>query len=209
MNDRSQYLVIAAISLLMVTILYVGGMFIISGFLPPPSPALTESVVFFLYQENRTSIITGLTMVFVGCGFMLPPCIIGSVFMAEVEEGFPYFAFLQGLCALATVLFTALPNFMWMTAAFRIDRAPELVALLHDLGWIMWATPSGGFAFQLLCLAIAGLKDKRSEPFLPRWMSYIAMWLALGMTATPLVTIFYYTCPLRMEWIIHFLDCIL
>jgi hypothetical protein len=198
MNNRTPYVVIAFVSLLMVTILYAGGMFVISGFLPPPSPSMTEAEVVRMYAENRNSIITGLTMAFVGCGFMLPPCIIGSVFMSEVEEGFPYFAFLQGLSALATVLFTAFPNFIWMTAAFRVERAPELITLLHDLGWIMWATPSWGFAFQLLCLAVVALKDKRPEPFLPRWMAYIAIWLALGMTATPLVPFF--TEPGPFAW---------
>lgn len=204
MNDRSSLMVIAAISLFMVTVLYAGGMFVISGFLPPPSPTLSELEVANLYRENRTSIIAGLTMAFVGTGFMLPPCIIGSVFMSEVEEGFPYFAFLQGLCALATVLFTALPNFVWMAAAFRVERAPELIAMLHDLGWIMWATPSWGFAFQLLCLAVVGLKDNRAEPFIPRWMSYLAIWLALGMTATPLVPFFTVDGPFAWNGLFSF-----
>jgi len=204
MNERMPLMIIAAISLLMVTVLYVGGMFIISGFLPPPSPTLTELEVVNFYRENRTSIITGLTMAFVGTGFMLPPCIIGSVFMSEVEEGFPYFAFLQGLCALATVLFTAFPNFIWMAAAFRVERAPELVAMLHDLGWIMWATPSWGFAFQLLCLAVVGLKDKRPLPFIPRWMSYLAIWIALGMTATPLVPFFTVDGPFAWNGLFSF-----
>ncbi|MCG8673696.1 MAG: hypothetical protein MI867_30190 [Pseudomonadales bacterium] len=192
MKDRKPLIIIAIISMIMTTLLYAGGMFFISGFLPPPSPELSVAKVYSFYQQNHTSIITGLTMAFVGTGFMLPLCIIGCVFMAEVEakDGFPFFSVMQGLCALATVLFTALPNFMWMTAAFRIDRSPDLIALLHDLGWIMWATPSWGFAFQLICVGVVGLKDKRSEPFIPRWMSYLALWVAVGVAPTPLVPFF-------------------
>jgi len=204
MNDRTPLLVVAAICLIAVTVLYVGGMFFISGFLPPPSPAMTELEVVNLYRENRTSIIAGLSMAFVGVGFMLPPCIIASVFMSEVEEGFPYFSILQGLAALATVLFTAFPHFIWMTAAFRIDRAPELITMLHDLGWIMWATPSWGFSFQLLCLAVVGLMDKRATPFIPRWMSYLAIWLAIGMTATPLVPFFISDGPFAWNGLFSF-----
>jgi hypothetical protein len=188
----------------MTTLLYALGMFVIADFLPPPSPALTEAEVVSFYRENHTSIITGLTMAFVGTGFMLPLCIIGSVFMAEVEEGFPFFSVMQGLCALATVLFTALPNFMWMAAAFRVDRSPELIMMMHDLGWIMWATPSWGFAFQLICVAVCGLKDKRPKPFIPRWMSYLAIWVAIGVMPTPLVPFFTTAGPFAWNGLFSF-----
>lgn len=200
MHPRTPLLLVAAVSLLMTTLLYVGGMFFVAGFLPPPSPALSPEALATLYQQNHTSILAGLTMSFVGTGFMLPLCVVGGVFMAEVErpDGFPVFTVIQLLSALATVLFTALPNFIWMAAAFRPDRAPAEIALLHDLGWIMWATPSWGFAFQLLCVGIVGLRDKRPRPFLPRWMSYLALWLAMDMAPTPLVPFF--TEPGPFAW---------
>jgi hypothetical protein len=190
MTNRKPLIIVAFISAIMTTLLYATGMFGIAEFLPPPSPTLSIDEVVNLYQENRISIITGLSMAFVGTGFMLPLCIIGSVFMAEVEEGFPFFSVMQGLCAVVTVLFTAFPNMVWMAAAFRVDRAPELTALLHDLGWIMWATPSWGFAFQLICVAVVGLMDKREKPFIPRWLSYLSIWVAVGVSPTPLVPFF-------------------
>lgn len=198
MTNRTPLIIVAAISMGMTTLLYVGGMFVISGFLPPPSPGQSVAEVAAFYHEHHTSIIAGLTMALVGTGFMLPLCIIGSVFLAESEEGFPFFAVMQGLCAVVTVLFTAFPNFIWLTAAFRIDRSPELIALLHDLGWIMWATPSWGFAFQLICVGVCGLRDKREQPFIPRWMSYLALWVAIGMVYTPLVP--FYTEPGPFAW---------
>ena len=204
MTDRKPLIIVAVVSAVMTTILYAGGMFYVSGFLPPPSPALSQLEVVSFYQQNHTTIITGLTMAFVGTGFMLPLCVIGSVFMAEVEEGFPYFSVMQALCALATVIFTALPNFIWMTAAFRVDRSPELINLLHDLGWIMWATPSWGFAFQLICVAVVGLRDKRLKPFIPRWMSYLALWVAVGVAPTPLVPFFVEAGPFAWNGLFTF-----
>ncbi len=204
MTDRKPLIIVAAISMLMTTLLYVVGMFVIAGFLPPPSPELTQAEVVALYQGNHTRIITGLTMGLVGVGFMLPLCIIGSVFLAEAEEGFPFFAVMQGLCAVVTVLFTALPHFVWLAAAFRIDRSPELIALLHDLGWIMWATPSWGFAFQLICVGVVGLRDKRAQPFIPRWMSYLTFWVALGMSYTPLVPFYTESGPFAWDGLFSF-----
>lgn len=206
MKDRKPLIIVAGVSMLMATIFYVGGMFAIAGFLPPPSPAWSQAEVIQFYTENRTSIITGLTMSFVGIGFMLPLCVIGSVFMSEVEleDGFPFFSVMQSLCAVVTVLFTALPVFMWLAAAFRIDRSEELIMLMHDLGWIMWATPSWGFAFQLICVAVVGLRDQRPKPFLPRWMSYLALWLAAGMAATPLVPFYTVSGPFAWDGLFTF-----
>ncbi len=198
MTNRKPLIIVAAVSMVMTTLLYVGGMFVIAGFLPPPPPELGQAELAAFYYNNHTSIITGLTMALVGTGFMLPLCIIGSVFLAESEEGFPFFAVMQGLCAVVTVLFTAFPNFIWLAAAFRIDRPPEMIALLHDLGWIMWATPSWGFAFQLICVGVCGLRDKRPQPFIPRWMSYLALWVAIGMAYTPLVP--FYTVSGPFAW---------
>ena len=198
MTDRKPLIIVAVISMIMTTLLYVVGMFAVAGFLPPPPPELSPTDIAAFYHNNHTSIIAGLTMGLVGTGFMLPLCIIGSVFLAESEEGFPFFAVMQGLSAVVTVLFTAFPNFIWLTAAFRPDRPPEFIALLHDLGWIMWATPSWGFAFQLICVGICGLRDKRPQPFIPRWLSYLALWVAIGMAYTPLVP--FYTSSGPFAW---------
>jgi len=191
--NRKALILVALASAILTTLLYPVGMFAIAEFLPPPTPTLSEQAIVSLYQNQRNSIIAGLSMAFVGTGFMLPLCLIGSVFMAEVEirnGQLPFFASLQALCALATVLFTVLPNLVWMTAAFRPDRSPELTYLLHDLGWIMWATPSWGFCLQLVCAAIVGLQDKSDSPFMPRWLSYLAIWVAVGVMPTPLVPFF-------------------
>ena len=205
-TDRKPLIIVALISAVMTTVLYAVGMFVIAGFLPPPSPSWSQAEVVNFYRENHTAIITGLTMSFVGTGFMLPLCIIGTVFMAEVEKerGFPFFSLMQALCAVVTVLFTAFPNFMWMTAAFRIDRAPEQIMLLHDLGWIMWATPSWGFCFQLLCVGIVGLQDKRPKPFIPRWMSFLALWVAVGVAPTPLVPFYTESGPFAWNGLFTF-----
>jgi hypothetical protein len=201
MTNRNPLIIVAAISMVMTTLLYVVGMFVIAEFLPPPSPGLGVAEVATFYRDNHTSIITGLTMALVGTGFMLPLCVIGSVFLAESEEGFPFFAVMQALCAVVTVLFTAFPNFIWLAAAFRIDRSPDLIALLHDLGWIMWATPSWGFAFQLICVGV--WRDKRAEPFL-RWMSYLALWVAIGMVYTPLVPFYTTSGPFAWDGLFSF-----
>lgn len=202
-TNRKPLIIVALVSGVMITFLYAFGMFAVAGFLPPPPPTLTVDQVVSMYQQNQVSIIAGLSMAFVGTGFMLPLCIVGSVFMSEAEEGFPFFSVMQSLCAVITVLFTALPNFMWMAAAFRVERAPELTALLHDVGWIMWSTPSWGFAFQLVCVAVVGLMDKREKPFIPRWLSYLALWIAVCVSPTPLVP-FFMTGPFAWDGLFSF-----
>ncbi len=193
MPNRKPLILVALVCMTMTTLLYAGGMFAVAGFLPPPPPSMPEAEVVQFYQDNHTSIIAGLTMAIMGAGFMLPMCLIGSVFMYEAETAqgrFPFFSALQALSSLATILLTAVPNLIWITAAYRVERAPELVQLMHDFGWIMLGTPAWGFAFQLISAGIVGLTDDRETPFIPRWLSYLALWCAIGVLPAPLVPLF-------------------
>ncbi len=72
MKNKPPLLLIRFVSLLMVALFWGMGMFVIAVFLPPPSPELSVAEIAAVYREGRTSIITGLTMAFVGAGFMLP-----------------------------------------------------------------------------------------------------------------------------------------
>lgn len=79
---------------------------------------------------------------------------------------------------------------IFMVAAFRPDRSPELTIILNDFAWIPFIV---NFPPALLqCLAISGavLTDRGETPVLPRWVGYYNLWTATDFIPAGLLIFF-------------------
>jgi hypothetical protein len=70
------------------------------------------------------------------------------------------------------LLFVAL---IWATAAYRADRAPELVQMLNDLAFIFLVAPAPPFIMQQVATTCAILGDRSPRPLYPRWLGYATL----------------------------------
>jgi nitric oxide reductase NorE protein len=80
---------------------------------------------------------------------------------------------------IATLAVGAIPGclfaaFSFLTATFRPDRDPHILALLYDMGLLTFVGSLGCFATQYLILAIAILLDRRKV--FPNWFAYVSIW---------------------------------
>lgn len=91
-----------------------------------------------------------------------------SLLWAQVASGSP------------AAVTTMLPRVFFGAAAFRLDRAPELIQLPSDLSWLSVTMPFPLFIAQDLLVSCAILSDKRSSPLIPHWVPWVnsAMTLA-------------------------------
>jgi hypothetical protein len=81
---------------------------------------------------------------------------------------------------IATLVVGAIPGclfaaFAFVTAAFRPDRDPDLVALLYDLGLLSFVGSLGCFVAQNMVLALAIFLDRNGV--LPKWLAYMSIWM--------------------------------
>lgn len=123
--------------------------------------------------------------------------------MAKSEKELPYFSVLQALAGALMVLLLTTPCLFWMVAAYRVERVPELVQMLNNLGWIMWATPIAPFALQVFAICMCGLQDKRERPFMLRWACYMGLWVVVGTLPAALVP-FYTSGPFAWNGLFSF-----
>ena len=74
--------------------------------------------------------------------------------------------------------------FCFLTAVFRPDRDPELVALLYDLGLLSYVGSLGCFTTAYFALAIAIFYDRNK--IFPKWFAYVTIWqIVTEVIATP------------------------
>jgi len=75
-------------------------------------------------------------------------------------------------------------------AAYRPDLHPEILRMSNDCGWLIFVMAYPEYIVQLGCIAAVGFMDKRPKPFLPRWVCYATLGIALTGTGGGFATFF-------------------
>lgn len=151
----------------------------LSGFVPPPSPALTGEQLLGTYALHPFGL--GLAVVIAyWAACMLIPWSAGIYSeMARIEGGpFPIMSITAFGAGVANAVAFFLPFVFWAAAIYRMDRAPELVRLLSDMAWLEFVMLYIPYAMQVIAIGIVGLSDKSPTPTFPRWFCFMSFWVA-------------------------------
>jgi hypothetical protein len=176
MSYRTQRICLWMAPLAMV--LFTIGFVIIGGFLPPPSPSLSATEVVAFYGENTNGKRLGLAITMVAAAFTVPFVAALTVQMRRIEGPASPLAFTQlGVGTLGWVAF-ALPVMILEAAAFRVDRNPDALLAIHDIGWIMLVGTYSAVLVQCFVVGICALQDKEGIVW-PRWVAYYNFWVGL------------------------------
>jgi hypothetical protein len=161
-------------------VIYLIGFIGIAGFVPPHAPTMTPMELVAFYHHNRLGIRAGQLIGLVSSCLLLFWAGAVSAQMARIERGpLPMLSLIQYVAAAILVVFFMVCSLIWSVAAYREDLSPETLRLLNDAGWLVFVMAFPEYVVQLVCIAAVGLIDKRPQPFLPRWMCFFTLWVAL------------------------------
>jgi hypothetical protein len=181
--------------------LMVVGFILFAGFIPARSASQSAQQTAQFLLENRDMIKWGLIISMFGASLLMPFAASMSIHMRRIEGRYPALAMTElGLGALFVLEFIYL-IFFWQTATYRADRAPELIQLLDDMGWIPFVGMTSTVVLQVTVFGVAILLDRRERPVFPRWLGYYNLWVAL-MFLPGTFNVFYQTGPLSRNGII-------
>ena len=181
--------------------LMVVGFVVMAGFIParPAGERAHQTAQFLL--ENRDMIKWGLIISMFGAPLLMPFSASISIHMRRIEGRYPALAMTElGLGAIFVLEFIYL-IFFWQTATYRADRAPELIQLLDDMGWIPFVGMTSTIVLQVSVFGVAILLDRRERPVFPRWLGYYNLWVAL-MFLPGTFNVFYESGPLSRNGIV-------
>ena len=135
--------------------------------------------------------------------FYVPWTAILAKMLAHIEGGVGILCFCQIIAGTCNVLLTAYPAGWWLIAAFRLDRSPEIIQLLTDIGWLQFLGVITPYYFVVISLTIGALCDRDENPLFPRWVGYFNGWFLV--TLIPLNIIFLFkTGPFAWNGIFGF-----
>lgn len=162
----------------------------IAGFVPPPSPSSSIEAVTSTFADHRNAVRLGLMITTFASVLMIPWCVAITVQMQRVEGRYSPLAYTQLISGTLLVLVFLFPVMWWQVAAYRPERSPELIRLLHDLGWMTFVGIVTTVVLQCASIGILILMDKRRNPLFPRWFGYFSIWAAVIFTPGALCVFF-------------------
>ena len=173
----------------------------VAGFVPPHLPMASAADIAAFYQNDPSRIRTGLLITSFAATLWIPWAAALSTQMKRM--GNPVLADTQLGCGIATSVFVILPIFVWMAAAYRPERNPELLLFFNDFAFIMFVGLVPPAYFQITCVGIATLFDKSRKPVFPRWVGFFNIWVAL-LTLPGGLVIFFKDGPFAWNGMIAF-----
>ena len=168
---------------------------VLASFLTPPhSPsAPPEELVAFLSNGGVLQQV-GLMIGLAGVGGLLPMSAVLADQMRRMEGERSIWAQTQLTCAALTVWLLSAALIFFAVATFRVERDPQLILLLHDLGWLTFVTPVAMIVVWMASVGAAILGDRGEPPVMPRWVGYLSIWAAL-LSAPGFAAILFHSGP--------------
>jgi hypothetical protein len=162
-----------------------------AGFVPPPLPTTSAAEIANIFANRHTGILFGcvLTAFAAGGPFLVFVATI-SAFMTRMERGLPILTFAQLVCGLFTGIVMMVSAMVWIAAAFRPERAPDLIQSYNDFAWLFVLSPFSFGVLQNCVIGIAILGDKSTQPLFPRWVAYFNFWTAFLYCPAGLIPFF-------------------
>lgn len=176
---------------------------IVMTFFPPLAPSLTPEQVAAIYQAHAFEIRLGALLIVISAMFCGP--FDAAIFMQlkRMEGNRPIGAYGQLASGIANIQFFILPGILFVIAAYRPNRPPEVLYALNDIAWIVTMLPWTVGAMQCLCIGGSVLIHGTATSPYPRWVGYFNIWIAIGM-ATSSVIPFFKTGPFAWNGIVGF-----
>ena len=163
------------------------GWWFIAGFLPPFSANEPAEFWVALYRENALQIRVGMVLCMFGA-VMYMVLGITSTYLITRAEGFFGPVSILGLCGfIGAAVLTFYPPMWWLIGLFRLERAPELILLMNDAGWLQWVGGLTLFFPSISAIAIASFIDKSEHPAFPRWYGFFNCWMFVLMLPGQLI----------------------
>jgi hypothetical protein len=149
----------------------------IAGFIPPPSPHWTSQHVASYYAANHSSIRVGQLGGMVFATLLVPFFVVIAAQIGRIERRMPVLAMMQLAGAVLLMVFFYVCAMLWLVATFRPELGASTVRVLNDAGWLMFVMVFPEYTLMMVCIALAGFRDRSRNPVFPRWASYLCLWI--------------------------------
>lgn len=159
--------------------------------IPPYSEGLSPDAIAKIYREHRDTFRIGFGVGAASTTFYIVWTVGLFRLLKRMERGGSTMSYLQLAGGLLTVPAPLFANIVWLTAALRPERDPEITRALVDLGWMIMDIGFGATILQYIGFGVVVMRDKRTEPLFPKWLAWVGIWMGLEFLVELLMPYFH------------------
>lgn len=166
-------------------VLLIVGMGPVAHLSPPPSPMITAADITTHIQQYAPDMQLGMFLVNIAVALSIAMVVGISMEIRRIEASpTPVLSYIHMMSGTVASLFLMLPAMTMSVAAYRLDRAPETLLLLHDLSTFFTFLPFSVATLEALVVAVAIFADRSARPVFPRWLGYYTV--VTGLSYMPM-----------------------
>jgi hypothetical protein len=155
------------------------GLFLLPGWLPPPSPALPADQVARMFANN-TRLRIGLELLMLAAPLFLGVSCSLAAQMRRMEGRNHVLADFQLCISAIGIIAVELPAFFWLAISYRPNIDPAIISVFNDLSWFMIIGGVGTAIWTNVAVGLCVLGDESGLNIYPRWFGYWSFWLVLA-----------------------------
>lgn len=157
------------------------GAFLVAGWLPPVDPTLGAGDLAALFENDRSRIRIGTSILALGSIFWWSFAVAIGMQMKRIEGESHPLSMLQMLTSTGTALVVMMAAYLWLAIAFRPEVPAATAQLLNDYAWLMFVGAYPPIVLQNIAVtaAILGRHQQPERRPYPRWAGFFSLWCAI------------------------------
>jgi len=146
----------------------------IAHFWAPASADLgLDATKVWFSETHRWGTIIGCTIFYIAAGILAPGSVQFGIMLAKIEGRWPVLSITTAVCGVVISLIVFLNTCAWIVAAYRPETGADVIQAWYDWAWLAFLLGWIYLAIEMVASGIVELMDRRSEPMIPRWLTWL------------------------------------
>jgi hypothetical protein len=158
----------------------IGWLGIAHFYMPARADLGLDATKLWFSETHHWGVIIGCTLFYIAAGILTPGSIAFGVMLAKIEGRWPLWSLTTAVCGVFISLIVFFNACAWIVSAYRKESGADVSQAFSDWAWFAFLLGWIYLAIEMFATAAVELMDHRSEPMIPRWLT----WLTLAGGAT-------------------------
>lgn len=164
---------------------------VLMGFVPPPSPMLSQHDIAQRFIEHQGRIRVGCLIMCIFWSFWATWGVSITLFIRKMERGYPILTYSSLALVGGGYVFFILIPMTWGAIVLdpkQID--PNTIQFMNNWVWFDYLFTWPPFGLWMVIIGLAILKDHNVPTLYPRWVAYLNFWCAILIFPAGLIVFF-------------------